>query len=327
MNFKNALEQVCFETATKVFGEAVKVEHNKTLTIATAICREVASFAGPPKKEIDVITARLRENPALDLLISCKEFGDHKAEPAHVQEWGAVVDTMNKYAKDTAYLGMVVCPSGFTKGCEPWATTYNLALIPPLKGNNMVFPPERSIVMFERVLRALKKRLSFPYDDILSPPEFYDFAYRLTSDFEGHELSDTTGIRYVLTKTTWKSSFGELVADLMGKEIADVLATANYTGLRFTDGTVFRFTGKAIAFGPDDAHEEAFQTPACKKNLSMDDCSFENMKVYAIGQTIRSACDFGTYFEFGISNDINIGFHLGVIHAISTRNPPDENKL
>jgi hypothetical protein len=327
MNFKNTLERDCYNAARKVCGGDVNVEHNKTLTIATAICREVASFAGPPKKEIDVITARLRENPALDLLISCKEFGEHKAEPAHVQEWAAVVHTMNKYAKDTAYLGIVVCPSGFTKGCEPWATTSNLALIPPLKGNNMVFPPERTIVMFERVLRALKKRLSFPYEDILSPPEFYDFAYRLTSDFEGHELSDTTGIRYVLTKTAWKSSFAELVSALMGKEIAEVLATANYTGLRFTDGTVFRFTEKAIAFGLDDAHEEAFQTPVCKKNLSMDDCTFEDVKAYVIGQTIRSAGDFGTYFEFGISNDINVGFHLGTIHAISTRNPPDENKL
>ena len=327
MKFKNALEQVCYETAVKVCGGTVNVEHNKTITIATAICREVASFAGPPKKEIDVITARLRENPALDLLISCKQFDDHKAEPAHVQEWSAVVDTMNKYAKDTAYLGMVVCPSGFTKGCEPWATTYNLALIPPLKGNDIVFPPERSIVMFERVLRALKKRLSFPYENILSPPEFYDFAFRLTSDFEGHELSDTTGIRYVLTKTAWKSSFGELVSDLMGKEIVDILATANYTGLRFADGTVFRFTGQAIAFGPDDQQEKAFQTPACKKNLTMDECTFEDMKAYAIGQNIRSAGDFGTYFEFGISNDINIGFHLGAIHVISTKNPPDENKL
>lgn len=59
----------------------------------------------------------------------------------------------------------------------------------------------------------------------------------------------------------------------------------------------------------------------------MDECAFEDMKAYAVSQNIRSACDFGTYFEFGISNDINIGFHLGAIHAISTKNPPDENKL
>jgi hypothetical protein len=147
-------------------------------------------------------------------------------------------------------------------------TTYNLALIPTLKGNDVVFPPELSILMFERVLRALralKKRLSFPYENILSPPEFYDFVFRLTSDFEGHELSDTTGIRYVLTTTGWKSSFGELVSDLIGKEIVDVLATANYTGLRFADGTVFRFTGKAIASGPNDKQDKGFQTPTCKK--------------------------------------------------------------
>jgi hypothetical protein len=327
VKFKNTLERVCYETAVKVFGGAVSVEHNKILTIATAICPEVASFAGPPKKEIDVITARLRKSPGLDVLISCKEFDGHKAGPAHVQEWGAVVQTMNKYANDTAYLGMVICPSGFTRGCEPWATTSNLALIPPLKGNNMVFSPERSFVMFERVLRALKKRLFFPYENILSPPEFYDFAYRLTSDFEGHELSDATGIRYALTGTGWKSSFGELVSALIGKEIDDVLATAKYTGLRFADGTVFRFTEKAIEFGPDDARDEPFQTPVCKRNLSMDDCTFNDVKGYAVGKTIRSAGDFGSYFEFGISGDINIGFHLGWIHAVSTRNPPNEDKL
>ena len=50
-------------------------------------------------------------------------------------------------------------------------------------------------------------------------------------------------------------------------------------------------------------------------------------RAVTIGQNIQSAGDFGTYFEFGISNDINIGFHLGAIHAISTKNPPDENKL
>jgi hypothetical protein len=321
MNFKNTLERDCYEAATRVCGESVRVEHNKSLTISTAIYREIASFAGPPKKEIDVITARLRENPTLDLLISCKQFGDHKAEPAHIQEWGAVVHTMNKYAKETNYLGLVISPSGFTRGCESWATPFNLALIPPLKGNNMVFPPERSIVMFERVLRALKKRLAFPYEDILDAPEFYDFAYRLTSDFEGHELSDVTDSRYILTKTSWKSSFGELVSDLLGKTVAELLATVNYTGLRFTDGTVFRFTPKTIAFGPDDSGgKESFDPPVCKKNLSLEDCTLEVVKRHLIGQTLGSAADFGTYFEFGLSSEINVGLHLGAIHIISTKN-------
>lgn len=321
MNFKNALERDCYEVATRVCGESVTVDHNKTLTISAAIYRDVASFAGPPKKEVDVITARLREHPTLDLLISCKEFDDYKAQPAHVQEWGAVVHTMNRYAENTHYLGLVVSPSGFTKGCESWATTFNLALIPPLKGTNMVFPPQRSIVMFERVLRALKKRLAFPYEDILTPPEFYDFAYRLTSDFEGHELAAVTGSRYTLTKTGWKSSFGELVSDLIGKKIAEILATADYTGLRFTDGTVFRFGGTKVVFGADDGDvRKSSEAPVCKKNLGMVDCPFDEVKKHVVGQTLRSAGDFGDYFEFGISNEINVGLHLGAIHVISTQN-------
>ncbi len=65
------------------------------------------TFVGPPKKEIDVITANIGN---ITLLISCKDFGSSKAEPAHVQEWIAVANTMNAYSAGTKYLGMVVSP-------------------------------------------------------------------------------------------------------------------------------------------------------------------------------------------------------------------------
>ena len=89
MNFKNDFEKTIFDATKEIFGESAKIEHNKVLRIESALYSEVASFTGPPKKEIDVITVNFGENPVASLLISCKDF-TNKAEPAHVQEWAAV---------------------------------------------------------------------------------------------------------------------------------------------------------------------------------------------------------------------------------------------
>ncbi|MFO1085669.1 MAG: hypothetical protein U1E21_13970 [Reyranellaceae bacterium] len=157
MNFKNALEQQCFEIACDALGPTVRLDHNKRLEIESALFPEVAAFKGPPAKEIDVLAAELCENPKITLLVSCKEFAK-RAEPAHVQEWAAVVRTMNNYSDGTLYLGMVVSSKGFTSGCEAWATSHNLGLIPPLKGRNIVFAPDTVLRMFKRSLIALRKR-------------------------------------------------------------------------------------------------------------------------------------------------------------------------
>ena len=133
MKFRNEFEKRIFEVTKEIFGSSANIEHNKILEIENSISFEVASFSGPPKKEIDVITASIGENPIISLLISCKDFQGAKAEPAHVQEWIAVVNTMSKYSKSTKYFGLMICPNGFTSGCEPWATSSNLALIPPFK--------------------------------------------------------------------------------------------------------------------------------------------------------------------------------------------------
>jgi hypothetical protein len=84
VKFKNELEQQTFEIARRVFGDAASIEHNKTLRIEVATSPEVASFVGPPKKEIDVITAGFEQSPDFKVLISCKEYGNSKAEPADV---------------------------------------------------------------------------------------------------------------------------------------------------------------------------------------------------------------------------------------------------
>ena len=99
MTFKNELERRTFEIAQRVCGDVALIEHNKILRIEIANSPEVASFVGPPKKEIDVITAGFDQNPDVKILISCKEYRQSKAEPADVQEWAAVVRTMNQYCR------------------------------------------------------------------------------------------------------------------------------------------------------------------------------------------------------------------------------------
>ncbi|NVL89916.1 MAG: hypothetical protein HWN69_02820 [Desulfobacterales bacterium] len=329
MKFKNELEEQAFLIAKKVCGGSAAIDHNKTLRIESALYPEVAAFSGPPKKEIDILTAELKKDPKVDLLVSCKNFQDSRAEPAHVQEWGAVVQTMNKYVGDTTYLGLVLSPSGFTKGCEPWATSSNVALIPPLKGKQIAFPYSSSLKMFERTLAALTRRLSFPSQDLFIPPGFYDFAYRLTADFEGYQAESASGERYLLARSGWRSSFGELVATLIGKRIAKILSIAEFLCLQLEDGAVFRYYGEKIVFGYDDGIAPIQSvTPTCTKNLSFEKCSFDLIEKLATGQRLASAGDFGTHFEFGLENEINLGFFPGsVLHVLCTKNPVEDNEL
>ena len=164
MNFKNALEQDCFKIARDVLGPSVRMEHNKRIQIENSLFPEVVAFKGPPAKEIDVLVADLLDSPKVTLLVSCKEFSK-RAVPAHVQEWAAVVRTMNNYSEGTLYLGMIVSSQGFTSGCEAWATSHNLGLIPPLKGKNLTSAPETVLIMFRRCLAALHKRVHLNTDD------------------------------------------------------------------------------------------------------------------------------------------------------------------
>jgi len=326
MNFKNELERQVFEIAHKVCGDGVTVEHNKVLAIERALMPEVASFAGPPKKEIDVITARI--NPNISILVSCKEFEGSKAEPAHVQEWCAVVQTMNRYSDGTKYLGLVVCPTGFTKGCEPWATSHNIGLIPPLKGKKLEFPPETVLKMFERVIGAISKRIPLAYVDLLSAPAFFDFVFRLVVGFEGHEEHRAGGVRYVRLGSGWQSSFSELFECLKGHLIADIRSAKGLTGLLCDGALAFYFNGETVSYGADDGLMGKTPTlPACKKNMTFDNCDFELLKKLAIGQRITSAADFGDHFEFGLEGEMNLGFYPELLYIVSTKNPIVEHQL
>ena len=211
MNFKNELEKRCYQIARAALGERVEVKHNQKIQIEMALYPEVASFSGPPTKEIDVLTSKLLDKPKVVLLTSCKQFSG-KAEPAHIQEWGAVVQTMNKYGNGTIYLGLIVCPSGFTKGCESWATSHNIGLLPPLKGRPLMFSEESVLHMFNRVLCALPKRLQYSFADMMKPPDFYDFVHSIVTDYEGLEEAASEK-RYFQYPKGWVSSFSEMYVD------------------------------------------------------------------------------------------------------------------
>jgi hypothetical protein len=327
VKFKNDLERRVFETACLVFGDAVSIEHNKTIQIEVVTSAEVASFVGPPRKEIDVITANIAD---VKLLISCKDFGNSKAEPAHVQEWVAVVNTMNRYSAGTRYLGLVISPSGFTSGCEPWASTHNLGLIPPLKGKKLSFSVNTSLQMVERVLRAFSKRLNFPYESLKQPPTFYDFVYKLTEPFEGRDQNAIeNGDRYKLIETGWISSFGELVRMLQGETLESITATATGIYVGFSNSLAFHMLGAQIIFGrtgqalPSDEIVDL----SCQKNFSGEQCSMSFLLSMVIGKQVTSAGDWGSRFELGLSEDLMLAIEPNRLQVYRTRNPVDDNLL
>lgn len=324
MTFKNAFEQSCFDVASQALPGAVTVDHNKRIQIESAIYPEVASFKGPPAKEIDMIVVELA--PKVVLLTSCKLL-TRRAEPAHVQEWGAVVRTMNAYSRGTTYFGVVVSASGFTDGCEAWATSHNVGLIPPLKGRRLDFSQQTVLRMYRRVLVALSKRAKMRSADLPTPPAFFDFVFRLTSDFEGHQEA-TDGGRYVLMPQGWHSSFGELSQATRGRKVDDLVVLDGATALRLSDETFVRFGPAGVAFGPDGSLVSgATSVGDCRKNFEMEPCSIELVKSATRGGTITSAADFGAYLEFGIDARFNLGLHATGFHIFSTENPIEDHRL
>lgn len=326
MNFKNVLEQRCFEIAQGALGATVRIEHNKRLKIESALFPEVAAFKGPPAKEIDFLAADLCDSPKITLLVSCKEFAK-RAEPAHVQEWSAVVRTMNKYSDGTIYLGMVLSSKGFTSGCEAWATSHNLGLIPPLKGRNISFTPETVLRMFERSLIALHKRVQLRSSDLAEAPAFFDFVYSLITDFEGHDEVAQAG-RYYLFPQRWVSSFGEMYSCLAGHQVQDLtVAEDGVTTLQLSDGLSCRFTRSNVEFGSGILPGPPLPAPVCFKNLEGEPCTLDFIKSVAINLPITSAADFGDYLEFGIDRRFNLGIRIGGFHVVSTGSPVSAHRL
>ena len=326
MSFKNELERRCFEVAEHALGGGVAIEHNKTIQIESALFSEVASFKGPPSKEIDVLVAELIGEPKVVLLVSCKLLS-RRAEPAHVQEWCAVVQTMNKYSDGTLYFGLVLSPTGFTSGCEAWATSHNIGIVPPLKGRRLVFTEDTVLHMLERVLRALKARVSLQTDDLRVAPAFFEFVYRLVADFEGHQEA-TTGSRYFLVPQGWGSSFGEMYSAIAGLMVEDLCAVEGATVMSLSGDVALRFSGGRVDFGHDPRIAQGEPAmPQCWKNIDMEPCKLDLIKSIALGKSITSAGDFGNYIEVGLDQRFNLGLHQTGFHLISTETPIDGHRL
>lgn len=326
MSFKNELERRCFEIAERALGRGVTILHNKTLQIESALFSEVASFKGPPAKEVDVLVAELLDDPKVVLLVSCKLLL-RRAEPAHVQEWCAVVQTMNRYSDGTHYFGLIVSPTGFTSGCEAWATSHNLGIIPPIKGRRLAFNEDTVLRMYERVLVALRARVHLQIDDLRTPPAFFDFVYRLVADFEGHQdaVGDT---RYLLLPQGWASSFGEMYSTIAGRTVEDLWAVEGATIMTLSGGVGLRFNQARVDCGSGrDITKGTLMIPQCRKNIEMETCTLDFIKSIVVGRSITSAGDFGNYLEVGLDHSFNLGLHQTGFHLISTENPIEQHRL
>jgi hypothetical protein len=326
MSFKNELERRCFEIAERALGSGVTILHNKAVQIESALFSEVASFKGPPSKEVDVLVAELLDQPKVVLLVSCKLLS-RRAEPAHVQEWCAVVQTMNRYSDGTLYFGLVVSPTGFTSGCEAWATSHNVGIVPPLKGRRLAFNEDTVLRMFERVLIALRARVRLQIDDLRTAPAFFDFVYRLVADFEGHQDA-VADARYFLVPQEWASSFGEMYSAIAGRTVEDLWAVEGATVMRLSGGVALRFSEVRVDFGPDSGITQGTSVMLqCRKNIDMEPCTLDFLKSIAVGKSITSAGDFGNYVEVGLDERFNLGLHKVGFHLISTQNPIEEHRL
>ena len=129
MIFKNNFGKKCYEICLNSFSEdRISIDHNSTLKTE----KTIVSFTGNPKKDIDVITLDFTNDTKL--LISCKDF-ESNVPPSAIQEWGDVIKVLNKYSIASKYIGIVISSKGFSEGCEAWAKTDNLGLIPPYRGD------------------------------------------------------------------------------------------------------------------------------------------------------------------------------------------------
>ena len=308
MNFKNQFEKSIYDIAKDIFGgKNTQIEHNKVVQIEDKTAKSTISFAGPPRKEVDVLSVTISDEFKIQLLVSCKDFSNTKAEPAHVQEWCSVLNTMNKHSVDSKYIGIVISSSGFSSGCEARASSENIGIIPPIKGKNISFSEQQVLSMFRRCCIAISRRLKFSFNDIFEAPNFFDFCYTITTDFEGFIDSDTTS-RYKRLTKGWQSNFSELVRYIIGKQISSIIFSEGKFYMQFSDDFVLTYSENQIEFGEsNEIIIENQEIPVCTKNVDNVIMTFEDIKDKIIGATVTSAADFQNYIELGIDGKLNLG--------------------
>jgi len=182
--------------------------------------------------------------------------------------------------------------------------------------------------MFGRVLRALNARVQLQVDDLMTPPAFFDFVFRLSADYEGHQEAITDG-RYFLVPQNWASSFSEMYAAIVGQTVEDILAMQGATAIKFSGNLFLRFDGSRVEVGPDLSKAQGATSTVvqCWKNIEMEKCTIEAIGNVAVGKRISSAGDFATYIEFGLDQQFNLGLHRDGFHLHSTENPIEAHRL
>lgn len=180
--FKNSFEEDCYNSCLPFLSkDSVTIEHNQVVKTE----KTIISFSGKPKKEIDVLALNFPNN--IKLLISCKNYSN-SAPPSSIQEWGDVIKVLNENSIVSTYFGLVISSNGFTSGCESWAKTDNLGIIPPYRGKKETFSKDTILKMMQRTihvfLRTIERR---GHDSLEENNNFYWMCYKNIADFETNE--------------------------------------------------------------------------------------------------------------------------------------------
>jgi hypothetical protein len=233
---------------------------------------------------------------------------------------------MNRYSAGRRYFGLVVSPTGFTAGCEPWATSHNLGIVPPLKGRRLAFNEDTVLRRFERTLTALRARVRLRFDDLTTEPAFFDFVYRLVADFEGHQEAEL-GSRYLLYPKRWASSFGEMYHFIAGRLIEDLWVGPNGSVAKLSGNAMLQFRSHVLFGHSQILDAPPRPSPQCYKNIGFEPCALDFVKSIVVGKPITSAGDFGHYIEIFLDDSFNLGFHDTYFHIIWAETPVEDHRL
>src|SRR6266545_5695685 len=95
------------------------------------------------------------------------------------------------------------------------------------------------------------------------------------------------------------------------RTVRDLWVEQGVTVVRLSGVVMLRFGAGHIEFGhgPQTVQDTPSSPPRCCKNIEMEPCTLEFVRSIAVGTSITSAGDFGTYLEVGLDQRYNLGLH------------------